>query len=532
MSAPMHVTLVATSRNLRVLAIVFLAVAFLAMAAATSAPVSAAPANPTSCATLLSLALPNTAVTKATLVSAGDFALLPDEHSQDSVKNGFKDVPAFCRVAATLRPTADSDIKIEVWMPASGWNGKFQAVGNGGWAGAIAYGAMSQAVKSGYSTASTDTGHTGGRGTFALGHPEKLIDFGYRSVHEMTLQAKSIIEAFYGKPARISYWNGCSTGGREGLKEAQRYPTDYDGIIAGAAANPRTHLATWQIWLAQVMHKEPGSFVPKSKYPMIHKAVLDACDALDGVKDGLINDPTQCHFNPSTLLCKGADAPDCLTAPQVEAVTTIMAPLTNPRTGKEIFPSYEPGTELGWGLHAGGNEPFAYGLDQFRYVVFKDPNWDWHTLNFDSDVELADKVDNDTINAIDPNLTGFVAHGGKLFMYHGWADPNVAPGASVEYYNNVVEVMGGAQKTSSWIRLFMAPGMGHCEGGEGPDTFDKMAVIETWVEQGKAPERIVASHLTNGVVDRTRPLCPYPQVSSYKGSGSINDAANFVCKMP
>ena len=503
-----------------------------AFAAVSSAPTSAAPPAPASCATLLSASLPNATITKATLVPAGDFALLPEEHSQDSVKAGFKEVPSFCRVAATLKPTSDSDIKIEVWMPATGWNGKFQAVGNGGWAGFIAYGAMSQAVKSGYATASTDTGHVGGRGTFAMGHPEKLIDFGYRAVHEMTVQSKSIVETFYGKPARISYWNGCSTGGREGLQEVQKFPKDYDAVIAGAAANPRTHLSTWQIAIGQAMFKDSNSYIPKTKWPMIHQAVLDACDAIDGVKDGLINDPGQCHFRPSTLLCKSADAPTCLTQPQVETMTKIMSPVVNSRTGKEIYPTYEPGAELGWRVLLGGTEPFIYALDQYRYVVFKDANWDWHTMNLDSDPELADKVDNNTIDAVDPKLTEFVTHGGKLLMYHGWTDPNVAPRASVEYYNSVVEVMGGAEKTSNWIRLFMMPGIGHCEGGEGPDTFDKMAVIENWYENGKAPERIVASHLTNGVVDRTRPLCPYPQVAAYKGNGSINEAANFVCKNP
>ncbi len=518
--------------RMRVLCILSLSTIFLALAAATSAPTSAAAAGAASCPTLSSLALPNATITQARAIGAGEFSLLPDEHSQDSVKAGFKDVPAFCRVAATLKPTGDSDIKIEVWLPASGWNGKFQAVGNGGWAGFIAYGAMSQALKNGYATASTDTGHVGGRGIFALGHPEKLADFGYRAVHEMTLQAKTVIEAYYGRPAHISYWNGCSTGGREGLKEVQRFPNDYDAVIAGAAANPRTHLSTWQIWIGQAMLKDPTSFIPKTKYAMIHKAVLDACDAIDGLKDGLINDPTLCHFKPGTLLCQGSDAPNCLTAPQVEAMTKIMTPVRNPRTGKEIFPTYEPGTELGWGLLAGGTEPFIYALDQYRYVVFRDPNWDWRTLNFDSDVDLADRVDDNTINAVDPNLSGFVAHGGKLFMYHGWADPNVAPLASVEYYDSVVEVMGGAEKTSNWLRLFMVPGMGHCEGGEGPDTFDKMTVIEDWFEKGKAPERILASHFTNGAVDRTRPLCPYPQVATYKGSGNINDAANFVCKAP
>jgi tannase/feruloyl esterase len=518
--------------QLRVLRILFPSLALLALAAASFAPTQAALPAASSCPALTALVLPNGTITQSNLIAAGNFALSPDEHSQDSVEQGFKDVPTFCRVAVTLRPSGDSDIRMEVWMPASGWNGKLQSVGNGGWAGAISYGAMSQAVMSGYATASTDTGHTGNRGTFALGHPEKLVDFGYRAVHEMTAQAKSIIEAYYGKPARISYWNGCSTGGREGLKEAQRFPNDYDGIIAGAAANPRTHLSTWQIWIGQAMLQEPGAFIPKTKYAMIHKAVLDACDALDGVKDGLINDPTLCHFNPSTLLCAGTDSPNCLTAPQVNAMTKILTPVRNPRTGKEIFPTYEAGTELGWGLLAGGTEPFIYALDQYRYVVFQDPNWDWRTLNFDRDVELADKVDNDTINAVDPHLSQFVAHGGKLFLYHGWADPNVAPRASIEYYNSVVEVMGGARKTAGWVRLFMMPGMGHCEGGEGPDTFDKMAVIENWVEKGQAPERIVAAHLSNGVVDRTRPLCPYPQIAAYNGAGSINDAANFVCKTP
>ena len=414
-------------------------------------------------------------------------------------------------------------------MPASGWNGRFQAVGNGGWAGVISYTALGQALRNGSATASTDTGHAGNRGIFALGHPEKLIDFGYRSEHEMTVEAKAIIKAFYGNGPRTSYWNGCSTGGRQALKEAQRFPKDFDGIVAGAAANPRTHLSTWQLWIAQAVLKDPMSYIPTSKYPMIHQAVLDACDTIDGIKDGLINNPTRCHFNPNVLLCKGADAPTCLTAPQVEAAAKILTPAQNPRTGAEIYPTYEPGTELGWTLLAGGPEPLVYALDQFRYVVFKDPDWDWRTLNFDSDVDLADKVDNDTINATDPNLKEFMAHGGKLLMYHGWSDPNVAPLASVNYYNSVVETMGGAAKTANWIRLFMVPGMGHCEGGEGPNRFDAVSSIEQWVEKGKAPDQMLASHTSNGRVDRTRPLCPYPQVATYKGTGSTDDAKNFVC---
>ncbi len=218
-----------------------------------------------------------------------------------------KDLPAFCRVAATLKPTEDSDIKIEVWLPASGWNHKFQAVGNGGWAGVISYGAMAEALHDGYATSSTDTGHVGATGKFALDHPEKLIDFGYRAVHEMTLKAKSVIDAFYGAAPRMSYWNGCSTGGRQGLKEAQRFPDDYDGIVAGAAASPRTHLSSWQIWLAQGV-LDPHNYIPASKYPMIHQAVLQACDAVDGLKDGVIEDPTRCHFDPKTIECKAGES--------------------------------------------------------------------------------------------------------------------------------------------------------------------------------------------------------------------------------
>src|ERR1700681_1248504 len=396
------------------------------------------PSFAASCDSLSSLALPDTTITLAQTVAPGGFtppvAQVPDLR--------FKNLPAFCRVTATLKPTSDSDIKIEVWLPASGWNGKFQAVGNGGWAGVISYSAMALSLEQGYATTSTDTGHVGATGSFALGHPEKLTDFGYRAVHEMTVQAKAIIAAFYGDPPRISYWNGCSTGGRQGLKEAQRFPNDYDGIIAGASANPRTHLSTWQIWLAQGILKDAPNYIPASKYPVIHKAVLEACAATDGLKDGLLNDPTLCHFDPKVIECKEGDAATCLTTAQVEAVRRMYTAPKNPRTNQEIFPPVEPGSELGWSMLLAGPEPFSAATDQFRYVVFKDPSWDWRTLNFDSDVALADKIDNDTINAIDPNLRPFLARGGKLLMYHGWADPGVAPRASVNYYKTAVDTLG------------------------------------------------------------------------------------------
>ena len=253
-----------------------------------------------------------------------------------------------------MRPSPDSDIKIEVWLPASGWNGKFLAVGNGGWSGAIVYPALATSLLRGYATASTDTGHSGGSGSFALGHPEKLTDFAYRAVHEMTVQAKAIIAAHYGSPARLSYWNGCSSGGKQGLKEAQRFPGDYDGIIAGAPANYWTHLVTQSLWVAQATLTDPARYVPPAKFPLINKAVLDACDRLDGVKDGLLGDPSQCRFDPAALRCQGDDAPTCLTGPQVEAVRRIYSAAKNPRTGDIIFPGLAPGSELGWNALAGG----------------------------------------------------------------------------------------------------------------------------------------------------------------------------------
>jgi feruloyl esterase len=484
----------------------------------------AAPVWGASCESLASLALPDTTITLAQ-VTSGELALPGQRPSS------LKDLPAFCRVAATLKPTSDSDIKIELWLPASGWNGKFQAVGNGGWAGVISYGALAEGLRAGYATSSTDTGHVGGSGSFVEDHPEKLIDFAYRSEHEMTVKSKAIIEAFYGRAARLSYWNGCSTGGRQGLKEATRYPDDFDGIVAGAPANPRTRLAFGTIWIAQANVKEPGAYIPPAKYPAIHRAVLKVCDAVDGLEDGQITDPTRCHFDPQVLACKDADTSECLTAPQIATAKTILAPSRNSRTGEEIFPGLEPGAELGWATLA-GPEPFSATTDQFKYVIFKNPNWDWKTLNFDSDVALAEKIDNGVSNVNEANLKPFFSHKGKLLLYHGWADQNVAPLATVNYYKRVVDALAGSGKTDDSVRLFMAPGMAHCGGGEGPNSFDIVSALSAWREDGQAPERIIAARRMDGKTVRTRPLCAYPKVAKYTGSGSIDQAENFVCEAP
>ncbi|HLK64011.1 MAG TPA: tannase/feruloyl esterase family alpha/beta hydrolase [Bryobacteraceae bacterium] len=483
---------------------------------------ASAPAFAASCEDLASLSLPQAKITSAHVVSAGAFT--PPTGRPDPYRN----VPAFCRVSATLTPSSDSDIKVEFWLPAAGWNRKLQVVGNGGWAGTISYSALAEGVRGGYATASTDTGHSTPGGGFVVGHPEKLIDFSWRSEHETTVKAKAIVKAFYSATPQRSYWNGCSTGGRQALKEAQMFPDDFDGIIAGAPGN-RTAMG---IWIAHALLKDPASHIPAEKYPLIHRAAIEACDAADGLKDGLISDPTRCKFDPGVLLCKAGDSNDCLTAAQVAAARKVYGPGRNPRTGKELFGTLAPGSELGWAVMGGGPDPYGPILDQTRFVVFHDAkDWDWRTFDFDKDNDRFERPEFLIMNATDPHIEKFVGHGGRLLMYHGWADQNVSPYGTVRYFESVREVMGPA-KTDNNVRLFMEPGMGHCGGGEGPNTFDKIGVLDRWVEEGKAPESIIASHSTGGKVDRTRPLCPYPQVAQYKGSGSIDDAANFTCRVP
>jgi feruloyl esterase len=474
-----------------------------------------------SCENLAKLVTPAVTITIAKTGGAGSFSPVG---SAEALPN----LPAFCRVAAILKPTSDSEIGVEIWLPVSGWNGKYMAVGSGGWGGSIAYEEMADALRRGYATSATDDGHRGPSAGFIVGHPEKFIDFAYRAEHEMTVEAKTLIKAFYGRDPRFSYWNGCSGGGREGLLQAYRYPDEFDGIIAGDPANVRRN--AWALWLAVQTFKDPAAYIPPSKYPMIHRAVLAACDANDGLKDGLIGDPESCHIDFKNLECKAGDNPDCLTARQVQTAQAMISPVVSGK-GKVLFPRLEPGTELRWARLAGGPRPADLFLDQFRYVVYQDPNWDWKTFDLERDSAKANAVNKD-VDELDPHLAAFIKHGGKLLIYHGWADQQVAPGSSVEFYKSVVDLSGNPAQASTSVRLFMAPGMAHCEGGEGPDTFDKIGIIEQWVEQGKAPAQIVASHQTAGHVDRTRPLCPYPQVALYNGSGSIDEAANFTCRIP
>ena len=481
----------------------------------------------TTCENLASVALPNAKIDSAQMVAAGAFVQPGGAGQRANAVNPFAKLPAFCRVTATLTPTSDSDIKTEIWLHESGWNGKFEAVGNGGWAGTIPYPAIAAAVAAGYAGAGTDTGHVGGNADFALGHPEKLIDLGYRSIHEMTVQSKTVIKALYGTPAKLSYYNGCSQGGRQGLAAAQKYPEDFNGIVAGAAAWNGMRANAARTALNLIVNKDADSAIPRSKYAMIHDAVLNACDALDSVKDGVIENPAQCNFDYSKLLCKAGDAADCLTKGQVESAKAMTSPLKDPKTGKVLFEGHlMPGSELGWAT-LGGPEPLGIGISGMQNVVFQDRKWDYHKMNISTDVDRAATSDNGALYTGDSNLKPFFDHGGKLLMYHGWADQQVNPLNSVMYYGEVLKTVG--KKATNSIELFMVPGMGHCQGGAGTDNFDKMKTMEEWIEQGKKPAQIAASHLTSGKVDKTRPLCPYPQVAKYKGAGSTDDAANFSC---
>jgi feruloyl esterase len=458
-------------------------------------------------------------VTLAAGVAAGGFT--PAQGNPAPYRN----LPAFCRVAATLTPTADSEIKIEVWLPTAGWNRDLQSVGNGAWAGSISYAAMAGALAAGYATASTDTGHTGNAVEFAFGHPEKVNDFGYRAVHEMTVAAKAIVAAFYGNAPRHSYFNGCSTGGRQALTEAQRYPADYDGIIAGAPAIYASRLQGMQVWVNQTAHATEGSYIPPDKYKALHDEVMAVCDAVDGVKDSVIENPRRCKFDPSLLLCQAGDTADCLTPAQIEFAQKVYA---GPQAGgTAAFPGLEIGTELGWGMLA-APKPMAFAEEIYR-LALGDRSWTAGKFSW-AETAKFEKSLGGVMDANNPDLRPFFNRGGKLLMYHGWADPGIPPGNTIRYFGEVAKAVG-KKKADTGMRLFMVPGMGHCRGG-GTDTFDTPGALSRWVEQREAPDRLVASRVQNGKADRTRPLCRYPQQAVYSGGGSTDEAANFSCRLP
>jgi len=486
----------------------------------------------TPCENLAVLTIPDVTVHAAAMVAAGSFT---PPGAQAALT-----LPAFCRVEATARPTGDSEIRFEVWIPpVDAWNGKFQGVGNGGYQGSISYGAMAAALRRGYATASTDTGHTGDDMKFGQGHPEKVIDYGWRAIHVMTDTAKLIVRNAQGRFAEKSYFVGCSAGGHQAMSEVQRFPEDYDGVIAGAPAHNRIRQAFGFMWSWTATHGADGKpLLTQAKLATVSKAVVEACDAGDGLKDGLVGDPRKCAFDPAKLACgTGADEATCLTAPQVEAIRKVYAGAKNPRTGEQIYTGWPRGSEgfgdtalAGWRQYlTDPGEPARIGL--FRYFLFHDPNWDARTLDYDRDLAYAEERLSD-LPAVSRDLSAFKKRGSKLLMYGGWLDPVVPPQDTAAYYEAVAKTMGGYDKTRDFFRLFMVSGMGHCFGGPGPNQFDALTALEQWVEKGVAPDTLLASHSTNGKVDRTRPLCPYPQVARYKGTGSIDEATSFTCAAP
>jgi hypothetical protein len=499
------------------------------------------------CENLASPKLKDIAI-KASTVAAGAFQS-PEARGNEA----YKKVPAFCRVQAVATPAPDSHIEFEVWLPVSGWNGKYFGIGNGGFAGSIQYNLMAAALINGYASSSTDTGHQGPATTadWALGHREKIVDFAYRAIHETAEKSKSVIQKYYGSDVKHSYFTACSNGGRQGLLEAQRFPTDYDGIISGAPANNWTHNLAGFIWDQQAL--EGDAQIPAAKMTAIENAALASCDALDGVKDGVIDDPRKCHFDPSALLCKGGDSDSCLTEPQVAALKKIYAGPGNSK-GKSIFPGYLPGGEAGpggWNRWVTGtdSQQYAFGFGFFANMVFDKRDWDLRTFDFDRDMKVTDDKMARLFNATDPNLKAFKDRGGKLFIYHGWSDTAIAPTNAILYYESVVSQMG-AKPASDFLQLYMVPGMQHCAGGPGPNTFGtnpsaapsdalhSMSIaLDRWVDQGVAPSQIIATKYKRGAnpesgIERTRPLCPYPRVAQYTGSGSTDDAANFRCVIP
>ena len=467
----------------------------------------------------------------ATAVAAGDSA------------------PAFCRVTGVIAP----EIAFEVALPAQ-WNGRFFMIGNGGHAGEALdnpgrVAQRDEALGVGFAFAQTNTGHYASDepgGSFVLSNPQKAIDYAYRAVHMTAVTAKAITADYYGRPVSYAYWNSCSNGGRQGLIEAQRYPDDFDGIVANAPWVDQTGFTIGALWNQRALSEAP---VNGAKMALVADRVMAVCDAVDGLADGLIDDPRACDFNPARdvpICAAGADGDACLTPTQAEAVGKVYGGVVS--NGQPYFPGFMPGSEavtatFGGGMGSGwlnliipgerGGVPADFNLadNTMKYLVHTppQPDWDYRTFDFDRDVALLDEW-GAKANANDPDLSEFRARGGKVIMTYGWADAILQPLMGVEYYERVLEENG--PETPEFFRLFMVPGMAHCGGGVGPDRLDAVTAVIDWVEAGRAPDTIVASKVTGDEVVRTRPLCPYPQVARHTGEGSIDDAASFRCVVP
>jgi feruloyl esterase len=502
---------------------------------------------PTECADLAGLTLDGASITSATLITGGTAAV----SSTVTLAN----LPAFCRVQGVSRPSSDSSITFEVWLPQpANWNTKFLSAGEGGFAGTLNYtrngldGGLDELLRRGYATASTDTGHVASDTWWAVGHPEKAVDYLYRAKHVVTVAAKAAIAAFYGRPPSHSYFSSCSNGGRQGLLEAQRYTDDYDGLVIGAPWNFQSHSNAGFVWDAQAL-SAAGAAIPAAKLPAITAAVLAECDANDGLADGVIANPRACRFDLSVLACRGDDSNECLTPPQLAALQKIYQGPQNPRTGQAIFPGFAMGGEAGWSGMVANRTASGLPDGYFANLVFENPHWDFRTFNFDTDMATADEKIGRLGNAISVDYSAALRRGVKIIQYHGWNDQTLQPAYSPDYYDQVVAANGGLEATQNFYRLFMVPGMTHCYGGPGATSFgavgqqipplrdathDIQTAIENWVERGTPPAQLIATKFTDDAaatrtVRLTRPLCLYPTVPRYKGTGDPNDAASFSC---
>lgn len=504
------------------------------LASACLAAAASPAAEQERCASLKNQKLDKVTITSAVFVNDPQGFTLPDTPGMFGTPKGIKTTAHFCRVIGFIEPVEKSHIEFEVWLPpADKWNNRYFGVGNPAFEGAIKYQGLKEAVEKGYAAASTDTGHQHPGHEWAMGHPERLIDWTHRAVHETTLAAKHLVKAFYGKPQKYAYWDNCHNGGRQGLTEAQLYPEDFDGIIAGDPAYYLTRLQAGSEYLSWLNlkggTKAPG-YISPAKYPALHRAALDACDARDGVKDDAIEDPTRCAFDPASIQCTGADNDSCLTPAQVETARRIYQGARF-ADGTQIYSGFEPGSELVWEMMIGGPEPLVINDGFFKYIAFEDPKWDFRTFDVDADTRKIDERLGPIINHTQTDLSAFKKRGGKLIMYQGWNETWVPPRMATQYYDNVVATMGGEDKTRDFFRLFMIPDYGMC-ASMFPGTFDAMKALQEWVEEGTAPDQIKVTYSKAGKVVKTRPVCPYPEVAIYKGTGDINDAASFKCGKP
>jgi feruloyl esterase len=477
------------------------------------------------CEGLQSVPLQGARITSAASVAAGPFVAPRGPGPAGAANRAPEPIPAHCRVTLVLEPTADSNINVELWLPAENWNGKFLAVGNGGWAGAIqGYTDMQAALRRGYATAGTDTGHSaadGPAGMFALGHPEKIVDFAYRAVHDMTVKSKRIIDVYYSRPLDYSYFKGCSTGGRQAVMAAQRYPGDFDGIIAGALANRHIHMHTIGAYRGIHLARHPDEAISEEKAELVNDAVMRQCDTL---AEGFLNNPRECSFDFSSLQCGASGADECLSPAQLRTVETFFGGQKY-RNGELVFSGQALGNPLP-AMRSSQDGPGSFAFDSIRILGFQDADYDWRDFNLDRDLPKIDAAVG-WVDAVNPDLRGFEGHGGKLLLYAGWGDTGITPENTVLYYESVLEELGDEQ--DDWMRLFMVPGMGHCGGGDGPNNFDTLSALEQWREQGVAPAQMIGTNPQSGL---TRPICAYPNAAKYAGSGDLKDVANWSCAAP